>query len=150
MACIHQLSSTCPFHALARCHHPHSQPQLHILCPSHRLRGLGSISLGLESRSVEVLHLALLAVLSMSLAQRPLIRTTPGPWENNLPTPQLPCPQSSHPPHLHAPPPLVPCRMQCRLTSHLANRSSLSPLRSAAMRLSSLSERRTTRDATAM
>lgn len=71
MACIHQLSSTCPFHALARSHHLHSQPQLQILCPSHRLRGLGSISLGLESRSVEVLHLALLAVLSMSLAQRP-------------------------------------------------------------------------------
>jgi hypothetical protein len=38
----------------------------------------------------------------------------------------------------------------CALTSHLAKRSSLSPLRSAAMRLSSLSERRTTRDATAM
>jgi hypothetical protein len=92
MACIHQLSSTCPFHALARSHHLHSQPQLQILCPSHRLRGLGSISLGLESRSVEVLHLALLAVLSMSLAHRPLIRTTPGPWENNLPTPQLPSP----------------------------------------------------------
>jgi len=37
----------------------------------------------------------------------------------------------------------------CKLTSHLANLNSLSPLLSATMRFSSWSERRTTRDATA-
>jgi hypothetical protein len=48
----------------------------------------------------------------------------------------------------HCPP--LPHLHQLRLTVHLANLSSLSPLLSAAMRLSSLSERRTTRDATEM
>ena len=82
-------------------------------------------------RARNVLHVALLAVLRI---------VSPGPLLLNL---------SFSGPYSHpSPEPIAPKKYH--LTSHLANLNSDSPLLSATIRLSSLSERRTTREATAM